>query len=152
MKRITPFLLLLVALVGCVAMVSCTTTQHLLRYTEAQNYFYCGDAPAIGSKKITSQVEFDSIFGMAAFMGKGGEPTKIDFARSFVIAKVLPETDLQTQLRPLSLVKTDANTLTLHYRLLQRGRQSFSTVPMFLLVVDRKYVNCEVVEKVEEAR
>lgn len=150
MRKLASVALLLMALVGSVGMVSCTAPLHLLRYTEAQNYFYRGDAPAINSMKITSQAEFDSYFGMSAFMGKGGEPTKIDFARSFVIAKVLPETYQQTELKPLLLRKTGAHTLNLHYRWLQQGRQSFSTVPMFLLVVDRKYVNCEVVEKVEK--
>ena len=38
--------------------------------------------------ELTTQEDFNRYFGEAAYMGKDGEPTKIDFNEDFVIAKV----------------------------------------------------------------
>lgn len=132
----------------CMAMIflsSCTTIKSV-DYTEANNYFHRNDAPLPNSLKITSQEEFNRQFGMAAFMGDKGKPTKIDFQKSFVIIKVLPVTDFQTTLAPVSLKKIRDKQLRLTYTLRQGKEQSFSTQPIFILVVDNKYKDFEIIE------
>ena len=74
-------------------------------------------------------------------MGKGGQPTKIDFSKNFVIAYILPETSLETEFSPLSLAVKGRARLVLKYRLKQGAQRSFTTQPFFLIVVDRKYAD-----------
>lgn len=74
-------------------------------------------------------------------MGKGGQPTKIDFSKNFVIAYILPETSLETEFSPLSLTVKGRARLVLKYRLKQGAQRSFTTQPFFLIVVDRKYAD-----------
>ena len=81
-------------------------------------------------------------------MGKGGEVTPIDFRRSFVIAKVLPVTDRDTELRPMKLAKTGHAELELTYRLKTGERRSYSMQPIFILIVDKRYKNYAVKEVV----
>ena len=116
-------------------------------YTEAKNYFHKNDAPLPESIRITSQEEFDRQFGMAAHMGKDGRPTAIDFGKEFVLTKVLPETNLETELTPLSLTREDGK-LQLTYRLVQGKPQSYTSQPMFILIVPKAYMNLDVEEKV----
>lgn len=51
----------------------------IVNYTEARNYFHIGNETKPIIKKITSKQILAQEFGEAAFMGKDGEPTKIDF-------------------------------------------------------------------------
>ena len=81
-------------------------------------------------------------------MGKGGEVTPIDFTRSFVIAKVLPETYKKIDLTPLELRKTGNNELELTYQLKTGKMRSFSTQPMFILIVDKRYKDFTIKEVV----
>jgi len=83
--------------------------------------------------------DFSRHFSPAAFMGKGGEVTPIDFRRSFVIAKVLPVTDRDTELTPMKLAKTGHAELELTYRLKTGERRAYSTQPLFLLLVCKRY-------------
>lgn len=105
-------------------------------YTVASNYFFRNDATIPESPKITTQEQFDSLFGMAAVMGKGGQPTEIDFSKQFVIAVVLPETDLETSLSPVSLTKDD-DALTFIYICRQGEKQSHTTQPILLIIVEK---------------
>ena len=88
----------------------CTCSQKTIQCNVAKNYFFSNNASLPASLKVTNEHEFNHYFGMAAVMGKGGEPTKIDFKKQFVIAKVLPETNISTDIQPLSLVQK-GNTL-----------------------------------------
>ena len=67
-------------------------------YTQASNYYKRNDIEDVLPTKITSQEQLNQFFGMAAFMGRGGEPTKIDFGKSFVIPVIVPETNLETEI------------------------------------------------------
>ena len=145
MKRIV-FLICMLAF----AIISCTTEKNAVSYTEARNYFHNNNAPLPGKLKITTEEEFYRHFSPAAFMGKGGEVTPIDFRRSFVIAKVLPVTDRDTELRPMKLAKTGHAELELTYRLKTGERQSYSTQPIFILIVDKRYKNYAVKEVVRQ--
>ena len=72
-------------------------------------------------------------------MGKGGEPTHIDFNKSFVVAYIMPQTSLKTDLRPLSLSEVSKKELLLTYDLKQGSKQSYSTQPFFILIVNKRY-------------
>lgn len=126
-------------------MMSCASTQNV-DYRVARNYFHNNDAPLPASVKITTEEEFNRQFGMAAFMGKDGQPTPIDWQKNFVLAKVLPVTDVETTLTPLSLMK-DGNDLVLRYSVKKGAKLGYSTQPMFVLLVSRKYVGLDVKEE-----
>ena len=143
MKKIIFFLSIMAFLV-----VSCITNSHTISYSEARNYFHVNDAPLPEQLKITTEEEFNKYFSPAAFMGKGGEVTPIDFTRSFVIAKVLPETYKKIDLIPLELRKTGNNELELTYQLKTGKMRSFSTQPMFILIVDKRYKDFTIKEVV----
>ena len=143
MKKTVFFLSMMAFLV-----ISCITNSHSISYSEARNYFHVNDAPLPSQLKITTEEEFNKHFSPAAFMGKGGEVTPIDFTRSFVIAKVLPETYKRVDLIPLKLRKTCKAELELTYQLKTGNLRSFSTQPMFILIVDKRYKDFSIKEVV----
>lgn len=108
-------------------------------YTELHNYFHNNDAPIPASPLITTQKEFDAQFGMAAFMGKDGQPTPVNFRRQAVLAIVLPVTDEQTTIDSVSVTATGEDTLTLAYSVHRGYRMGYSTQPIRLIAVDKKY-------------
>ena len=115
-------------------------------YDVVRNYFFRNDASVPTSPKINSQEQFDSLFGAAAFMGKDGRPTSVDFGRQFVIAVVLPETDIETTLEPLSLTRSGGK-LTFTYVKKEGEKVSYTMRPVLLVAVDRADETDEVVLK-----
>jgi hypothetical protein len=106
-------------------------------YTIAQNYYVKNTVDTIANPKIETQKVFDTYFGMATTMGKNGKPTKIDFTKEYVIAIVLPKSDIMTSIKPISLQKEA--TIVLNYKIEQGSKQSYTSRPALLLVVDKKY-------------
>lgn len=105
----------------------------------AHNYFVRNDVTEPIPAKIASQDEFERYFGMAAFMGKKGQPTPIDFETQFVIAVVLPEASHSTELRAESL-SDDGQKLTFTYHVDVADKENtWTQVPVLLIVVDRQY-------------
>ena len=135
----------LMIIMATLLMVACQSASNV-EYSEAQNYFFRNDAKIPSSLKITSKQQFDSYFGMAAVMGKNGQPTEIDFNRQFVIAKVLPVTDVETELKLRTLTEED-NRLVADFQVIRGQKQSWSMQPFLILIVDRKYVDRDVMEK-----
>jgi len=125
---------------------SCGLAGHQeIEYTVAKHYFFNGDAEAPESPMVTSQEDFDLLYGKGAVMGRDGQPTEIDFSKQFVVGIVLPETDDYTTIVPGTLVK-QKDTLTLHYSLEYGEKDMTWTMrPMALVVVDRKYLPSECV-------
>lgn len=60
----------------------------------AKNYFFKNDQEIPASPKITTAEEFGKLFGMATTIGEDGKPTEIDFTKQFVLAIVLPVTNV----------------------------------------------------------
>ena len=88
---------------------------------------------------ITKQEEFSGLFGMAALMGKDGAPTSVDFSKESVIAIVLPETNVSTEIIPLRLEKGAALGLRMYYTV-KRGEEMMSTMrPILLVKIKNKY-------------
>lgn len=116
-------------------------------YKEAENYYFRHDAQIPDNPKINTREEFESLFGMAAVMGKNGEPTSIDFDKQFVIAVVLPVTNKDVELNDERLID-DGHSLIFEYSVdYDEDVLSFEMQPFLLIVVDRKYERDNVVLK-----
>ena len=95
-------------------------------------------------QKITNDKDFDKYFGLAAFMGKGGEPTRVDFANEFVLPIVLPETDCETDITAVS-ISGNTSVINLNYKVKVGEKRDFFIRPLMLLVVDKAYRDAQVV-------
>ena len=108
-------------------------------FVAAHNYFLRNDVTEPVPAKIGSQCEFEQYFGMAAFMGKNGQPTPIDFETQFAIAVVMPETNHSTELHAESLTD-DGKKLIFSYHVdVAPKENTWIQVPMLLIFVDRQY-------------
>ena len=111
----------------------------------AKNYFFKNDLDILpASPKITTEENFNKLFGMATTMGKDGKPTSIDFSKQFVLAIVLPVTDLATEINP-EKVEEKGDTLFYSYEVKTGEKQSYSIQPISIIILDKKYENKEVV-------
>ena len=77
-------------------------------------------------------------------MGKDGQPTAIDFDKQFVLAIVLPVTDMSTQIMPLK-VEAKSNKLFYYYEVKAGEQLSFSIQPVSIIILDKQYENHEVI-------
>lgn len=136
-KQIT---ILLAALI--IALSSCGSAQkaQTAAYTPLDHYFVSNEAPASVPSAIFSQADFEHYFGQAAVMGKNGEPTAVDFGKEFVIAVVLPTTDVATDIKPQSLT-VKADSLLVDYTVVLGKKQSYSSRPTMLLKASRKWAS-----------
>ena len=103
----------------------------------AKNYFVKNTVEKLDNPKIETADKFHEIFGMATTMGQDGKPTEIDFTKQYVIAVLLPETDLLTTVEPVSLQRDKAGEITLTYKSVVGHKQSFTTKPNFVIIVDK---------------
>lgn len=108
-------------------------------FEEVKNYFFRNDAEIPESPIIDSSEQFEELFGAAAFMGKNGQPTPVDFDREFVIAVVYPVVDFSIELAPESLRLEDGE-LVFTYLEATGEQQSWTMRPVLLVKVDRKYM------------
>jgi len=118
-------------------LVACNTPKDV-PFIEAHNYFVRNDAPLPAPQKITSQEEFERYFGMAAFMGKDGQPTAIDFGKQFVLPVVLPVTDVETEIVPTQLL-CQGDTLFYTYEVRLGEAIRYRIQPLSIIVVDKQY-------------
>lgn len=146
MKKLIDMFLGLLVLCLMNSCAQTLTTEGDVAYTEGRNYFVRNDVKEVPTM-ITTQEQFERYFGMAAVMGKNGEPTAIDFAKQYVIAAVMPLTDIQTEMSVHSL-KQKGDTIVFTYRVKRGEQQSYTMRPMLMIVVDNKYKG--VVKMVEE--
>jgi len=135
MKKFLLLAISLLAVLGC---------ESGIKYKIADHYFFRNDASIPESPIITTQAQFESLFGMAAVMG--GLPTPIDFSKEFVLAIVLPETSCSTSITPKSL-SADGDSLILTYSLKIAPESTYIMVPCCLLIVDRQYLKDSAVLK-----
>ena len=120
-----------------------------ISFTLAKNYFVNNTVEKLDNPKIETAEKFNEIFGMATTMGKDGKPTEIDFEKQYVIAVILPETDLQTTIAPVSLQQDEKGNITLTYKTEIGQKQSYTTRPSFAVIVD-KIENGNIVLKEQE--
>jgi len=108
-------------------------------FTVAKNYFVKNTVRqgALGNPKIETKENFDAIFGAATTMN--GKPTEINFSKQYVIAIVGDETDIATEMSPVSLQRDDKNQVTLNYKVRKGNKQSFKIRPLLIVVADKSY-------------
>ena len=129
---------LFILLAAMLCLVACGLKKEI-PFTVAHNYFVRNDVTEPIPAKITSQDEFERYFGMAAFMGKKGQPTPIDFETQFAIPVVLPETNHSTELGAVSLTD-DGSKLTFTYRAdVAEKENTWTQVPVLLIFVHRQH-------------
>lgn len=145
MRKITGIITAIAAAVLVTALTACATLKNggNVPYFTANNYFFKNDATMPASPKITTAEDFYNLFGEATYMGKNGMATRIDFNTKFVIAVILPETDEETDLKPVRLTRKDGK-LVFSYNVTIGRKQSYKTRPVMLIVVDKKYDKGEV--------
>ncbi len=143
MRRLLLAGLVAVGLVGC-------AQREEVPFEVMQNYFFRNDAEIPADARIADAASFEALFGTAAFMGKNGEPTPVDFEREFVIAVVAPVTDRATELVPVTLLQADGR-LVFRYQQIVGAGQSWSMQPVLLVKVDRRY-DAGAVELVRDLR
>lgn len=114
-------------------------TQKDIPYEVAHNYFVRNDVSEPVPSKIASQEAFDRYFGMAAFMGKKGQPTPIDFESQFAIVVVLPETSHSTELKAGKLTDDGAKLIFTYHADVAPEENTWTQVPVLLIFVDRQF-------------
>jgi hypothetical protein len=126
--------------VHAVEEVSAQDTSTKVPFTTAENYFVKNTYKneQVENLKITTQEEFDKIFGMAATMGDRGMPTRIDFSKQYVIAVIGTVTNKKTDFTVNDLLQK-SKEIVLNYTLATGEELSFSIQPALLLVVDDTY-------------
>ena len=143
-------LMVTLALTACFYGKNAKREMESVPYREARNYFFNNGDTLREGQKITNRKDLDRYFGLAAFMGKGGEPMRINFSKEFILPIVLPETDVETDIKAIVLTG-NAQTLHLSYRVETGEKQGFTTQPIKLLVVSNEFKNAKVeVEVVKE--
>lgn len=135
---------MLVALAPLFIATACVSRQVSIPFEVANSYFFKRGQTIPASPKITTAEEFGQLFGMATVMGPNGRPTDIDFDKQFVVAIVLPQTDIDTEILPVSVEAKD-DALICAYNVTTGEKQSFTIQPLSLIVLDKKYENCEII-------
>jgi len=110
----------------------------------AKNYFFNNGQDIPESPKITQAEDFEMLFGMATFAGEDGKPTEIDFAKEFVLAIILPATDIETEITPIKVIEK-GDSLLYTYNIRTGEKQSFSTQPLAIIILDKQYKDKEVI-------
>lgn len=115
-------------------------TESNIPYTVAEGYFQNNNVKQLPVAPITSQEEFDTMFGCAAVMGENGRPTPIDFSKSYVIAVSKPETEYPTELIPTSLKKDAQGNIVFTYRVVKDSqKRSYKMIPCTIIIVDNAH-------------
>lgn len=140
MKKITLLFLVWIATFGQTNAQGLKTDSKV-PYALAKRYFVKNNYPDkdFHMLKISSEEKFNDIFGIAPLSGKDGEPTKIDFSKSFVIALIDKTSNLTENIAVKSLTKTKDN-LQLTYNIKNRSQASSAYFRFCeLLIVDKKH-------------
>ncbi len=147
MKKVLLAFAVLLGLVACTTNKATSAEKSVVSsevpFTVADNYFFNKGQDIPVNPKITSKELFKQLFGMATVMGENGKPTEIDFSKQFVLAVVLPVTDINTEINPVK-VEEKGDTLFYHYDVKTGEKQSFSIQPLSIIILDKKYENKEI--------
>ena len=147
MKKVLLAFAVLLGLVACTANKATSAEKSVVSsevpFTVAEHYFFNKGQDIPVNPKITSEELFKQLFGMATVMGENGKPTEIDFSKQFVLAVVLPVTDINTEINPIK-VEDKGDTLFYHYDVKTGEKQSFSIQPLSIIILDKKYENKEI--------
>lgn len=151
MKK-TIIVLFITLLVMIVSSCSCTKkssngntvdnkTVNTIETTIAKNYFFKNDVSTPENKEefiIKTQEEFDRYFSPAAFMGKDGEVTKIDFNKQVALCVVLGETPIDKRLGFVDVKPNEDNGITYTYSLTIGKKIDYNIRPCLIVLIDKK--------------
>ena len=147
MKKVLLAFAVLLGLVACTTNKATSAEKSVVSsevpFTVAEHYFFNKGQDIPVNPKITSEELFKQLFGMATVMGENGKPTEIDFSKQFVLAVVLPVTDINTEITPVK-VEEKGDTLFYHYDVKTGEKQSFSIQPLSIIILDKKYENKDI--------
>lgn len=107
-------------------------------YTLAKNYFINNTITSGVPIKITTAKDFEKYFGLASFMGKDGEPTKINFDEEYIAVVDYGETDKKVEIIPQKLYRND-NKIILEYAIKEGNRQGYISRPFQIWIISKKY-------------
>ncbi len=110
----------------------------------ARNYFFNNSQDIPASPKITKAEDFEKLFGMATLMEPDGRPSEIDFTKKFVLAIILPVTDIETEIVPKK-VKVKDDSLFYTYEIKTGEKQTFQSQPLSIIILDKQYADKEVI-------
>lgn len=120
-------------------------------YEVMHNYFLKNNVNGISYPLITNDKEFQGLFGMATAMGENGRPTPVDFSKEFIVAVVLPETNVSTEIIPLRMVKNEKEVKFL-YKVKRGEKMSYRMLPVLLVKVNNEYRDEVVLEEVKNEK
>ncbi|MDO4165308.1 MAG: hypothetical protein Q4D56_13150 [Bacteroides sp.] len=126
-----------------------STEEQDIPYKIAEGYFQNNQVKQLPSAPITTNKDFDSLFGMATVMGENGAPTAIDFTKEYVIAVGKPKTDIATTLIPLSLKRNADGEIVFKYHTITGAKQSYSILPCLIIIVPNEYKGRVVLQEAE---
>ena len=116
----------------------------VIEATVARNYFVNNTFSDSEDKEeyiITTKQKFNTVFSPAAFMGKDGEVTEIDFKKQFVLCVVLNATDIHKDLQLIEVKSDNDGGIVCNYRLVMGRKQSYMSRQCLIVVLDRKYID-----------
>lgn len=121
-------------------------------YTVANRYFVKNTIMdgELAYPKITSQEQFDKLFGMGTVMGKDGKPTPIDFSNQFAIAVIDSESNRKVSLKPSGLFKNDGAITFSYIKSVADSESSYTTRNCIILIVDKKHKEEVKIEKISK--
>lgn len=117
---------------------TCCSTKKVA-YIELKNYFVNNNAPSKMPEKFTSEKQLYRYFSEAAYMGRGGEPTRVNFKTHFVVPLILPETERETTIKVKDVRIEHDKTLVITYKIKSKELRTFSIRPMMSIVLEKKY-------------
>ena len=148
MKKILFAFTMLLAMAACtdnsVSAVENNGESSEVAFEVAKNYFLKNNQMIPETPKITTEEEFNKLFGMATTMGEEGKPTTIDFTKQFVLAIVLPQTDMATEISPVKL-EEQGDSLLYTYEIKTGEKLSFTIQPVSIIIIDKQYENKEII-------
>ena len=102
-----------------------------------ENYFVRNDVDCSKEQRLIlyNKQDFESFFGMAATMG--GQPTEINWDKQYVVALVLPVTNLTTSIHPVAVKAGDSQYLVFSYDVKKGEKMSYRMVPFAAVAIDK---------------
>ncbi len=145
-KRILSVFAALLVLAACGSEQSSSPSDegNEVAFEIARNYFFNNGQDIPTNPKITRAEDFERLFGMATFAGEDGKPTDIDFTRQFALAIILPVTDIETEITPGKVVEK-GDSLFYTYYIKTGEKQSFSSQPLSIIILDKQYADKKVI-------
>ncbi|MDR6487132.1 hypothetical protein J2799_001617 [Chryseobacterium vietnamense] len=144
---------IIIILISTLLVSSCTvnTPQKNISYKQAKKYFVKNayDNKDLTEKIITSQDEFERVFGAATTMGINGKPTPIDFSKENVLALIYPKTSLEVKIIPISLQENEQN-IVYSYKVIEGPQHSFTTIPNTIIIIQKSDLKKIVFHKIKE--